>query len=67
MGVVFGIIFGLVGLGVLVFPDFAWWFTERTNTMKGQVSERTSAWDTGRVISGVMLIGVGIFVAIALS
>jgi hypothetical protein len=53
----------LIGYGCvnLFLRDMAWGMQERSNRMRGIVdSEPTPTWDTQRMITGVISIGVGI-------
>jgi hypothetical protein len=54
-----GAVLIIIGIVALLNPDWAWAFTERTNTMRGQVSERTDRWDQGNRIGAVIAIVVG--------
>lgn len=60
-----GLVFAAIGLLMLLVPDLAWWFTERSNAAKGQVSERSDAWERGRVVSGVLMLLIALVVFIA--
>ena len=54
-----GIVLLVIGIIALVNPDWMWAFTERTNTMRGQVSERTDTWDRGNRFGAWIAIIVG--------
>src|SRR5687768_3847474 len=53
------ILFILIGLAMIFARDFMWGLTERSNQMAGRTSERTEMWDTGQIISGVILALLG--------
>lgn len=63
--VVLGIV--CIGLGILIMVarDFFWSVTELSNSFAGRQSERTELWETGQIISGLVLIGIGAFVICA--
>jgi hypothetical protein len=50
----------VLGLGMIFARDFFWGLTEFGDQTRGVESERTDVWDTTQVISGVILIGIGI-------
>lgn len=58
----------LVGLGLLsIFArDLLWELTHWSNSIKGIASERTETWDTWSVISGVILVIVGVGIVISM-
>lgn len=58
----------LVGLGLLsIFArDLLWELTHWSNSIKGIASERTETWDTWSVISGVILVIIGVGLAIGM-
>jgi hypothetical protein len=51
----------LIGLGLLFLfaRDLMWEWTERSNSRKGVVSERTEGWETGQTIGGILFILIG--------
>lgn len=53
------------GLVVLLAGTFMWWTREINNSMEGEVSERSSAWEFGRVLRGIVLTGFGFVLCIA--
>ena len=48
-----------IGVVALLNPDWAWAFTERTNSVRGQVAERTDTWEQGNRIGAVISIVAG--------
>jgi len=53
------ILFILLGLAMIFARDFMWEFTVLSNQRAGRTSERTEMWDTGQIISGVILALLG--------
>ncbi len=53
---------GLVGFGVFAIaaPELMWRWQERQNELRGLVSRRTSSWNSGRIMLGLLLIGLGV-------
>ena len=54
-----GAVLIIIGVVALLNPDWAWAFTERTNSVRGQVSERTDTWEQGNRIGAVIAIVAG--------
>ena len=54
-----GAVLVIIGVVALLNPDWAWAFTERTNSVRGQVSERTDTWEQGNRIGAVIAIVAG--------
>ena len=55
-----GAVLIVIGVITLLNPDWAWAFTERTNSARGQVSERTDTWERGNRIGAVIAIVAGV-------
>lgn len=55
---IFLIIWGVLGLFA---PDFMWELTHLGNLLEGEASERTTVWEVGRVIGGIIRIVGGLF------
>lgn len=63
--ILLGILAAGFGIALIVFRDFFWQLTRLGNQFEGQKSERTELWDTGQILSGLVLIGIGAFVICA--
>jgi hypothetical protein len=60
LALVVGVVLIVIGVIALLNPDWAWAFTERTNSARGQVSERTDTWETGnRIGAGIAIVAGG--------
>jgi len=58
---VLGLVFIAMGIAMLAFPDLSWELTHMGNQMQGvESSKRTEMWEFGNMVSGIILIGVGL-------
>lgn len=60
--ILLGILAAGLGIAIIVFRDFFWELTRLGNQFEGEKSERTELWDTGQILSGLVLIGIGAIV-----
>lgn len=57
---VLGIIAGAIGLLLIFGREFLWKVQVFNNQLEGQKSERTELWDAGQVISGIVMLLIGV-------